>query len=71
MIIGEETKSLLEVFKLHHGITDQGALDLKVAEATRILSHHTPDNKENTVGLALGFVPVSYTHLTLPTKRIV
>ena len=56
MIIGEETKSLLEVFKLHHGITDQGALDLKVAEATRILSHHTPDNKENTVGLALGFV---------------
>ena len=56
MIIGDETKSLLEVFKLHHGITDQSALDLKVEEATRILSHHTPDNNESTVGLALGFV---------------
>ena len=56
MLIGEETKALLEVFKLHHGITDQDALDLKVNEASRILSHLVPFSKTNSVGLALGFV---------------
>ena len=56
MIIGEETRALMEVFKLHHGITDQAALDLKISEASNILSNLEPHSRKNKVGLALGFV---------------
>ena len=49
----------LAALRLRHAVA-------QCVEIIRIPLHHVP-----TLGQILGFVAVSYTHLTLPTKRIV
>lgn len=52
IVVGEETRRLMEVFALDHGIRDREQQQIKIDEATRILSN----GPNGTVGLALGFV---------------
>jgi hypothetical protein len=68
MEYGNEVRSLLDVFRSTHKITDSNALDLKVSEVNSILDHFDPSNPSGTIGLALGHVQsgktMSFTTLT-------
>ena len=64
-----------ETIGLHHGVRVLHAISTAaiVPAALLLATHFTTDNRRlllTAVGVA-GLAPVSYTHLTLPTKRIV
>ena len=42
-----------------------------VLESSGKLSYYASESEKDTPSKAKGSIPVSYTHLTLPTKRIV
>ena len=55
------------------GTDSEGIHSLEIAGRTVVLLFENPDDAERYAGLleAQDFPAVSYTHLTLPTKRIV
>ena len=44
--------------------------NVRIYDCTTIL-HYTDDHPDKPYDVESGYEPVSYTHLTLPTKRIV
>ena len=75
VLVQEQTKAKVVVSKEQEEISlvqspsDLDSEDLKVGDIVELKSNGT---HYKVIGIDdLGFVPVSYTHLTLPTKRIV